>query len=72
MDLTECSAKVRTGPPVDDEIDYALPVWAGEIPLHTVAGPLIADPKLTPGIEPSAEITDWSPTARRTREVLSN
>jgi nitroimidazol reductase NimA-like FMN-containing flavoprotein (pyridoxamine 5'-phosphate oxidase superfamily) len=38
MPLTEASAKVRTGPPIDDEEDYALPWWAGVIPLRVVAG----------------------------------
>ncbi|HYR83332.1 MAG TPA: pyridoxamine 5'-phosphate oxidase family protein [Terriglobia bacterium] len=38
LPLTEVSAKVRTGPPKDDEADYALPVWAGELPLHVLAG----------------------------------
>ncbi len=33
MDLDEVSAKIRTGPPIDDEEDYALPVWAGVLPL---------------------------------------
>jgi hypothetical protein len=32
--LEEVSAKVRTGPPIDDEEDYALPVWAGVLPLE--------------------------------------
>jgi uncharacterized protein len=71
MDLEECSAKARIGPPVDDEPDYALPVWAGEIPLRTVAGPLVPDPRLTSGVEPSAELTDWSPTAGRVHEAVS-
>ena len=44
--LTEASAKVRTGPPVDDEEDYELPVWAGVIPLQIVANACIADPRL--------------------------
>ena len=35
--LEEVSAKVRTGGPIDDEPDYALPVWAGVLPLETVA-----------------------------------
>ena len=34
LPLTEASAKVRTGPPIDDEEDYRLPVWAGVIPLE--------------------------------------
>ena len=43
--LEEVSAKIRTGGPVDDEEDYALPVWAGVLPLETVAKPLIPDEK---------------------------
>jgi len=46
LSLTEASAKVRTGPPLDDEKDYQLPVWAGVIPLRLVAGAPIADPRL--------------------------
>ena len=49
LPLTEASAKVRTGPPVDDEADYALPVWAGELPLRTVPGAPVGDPRLAPG-----------------------
>lgn len=41
--LTEVSAKVRTGPVEDDAEDYALPVWAGVIPLRLTAGPPIRD-----------------------------
>ena len=44
--LNEASAKVRTGPPVDDEEDYDLPVWAGVIPLQMMANEPIADPRL--------------------------
>jgi hypothetical protein len=33
LPLAESSAKVRTGPPLDDEEDYSLPVWAGVVPL---------------------------------------
>lgn len=42
--ITEVSAKVRTGPPVDDAEDYALPVWAGVIPFELRAGDPITDP----------------------------
>lgn len=49
--LTEVSAKVRTGPPIDDEEDYNLPVWAGVVPLRVVAGEPIPDPRLAPGTE---------------------
>lgn len=43
MDLVEVSAKIRTGPPVDDAEDYALPVWAGVIPTSLVSGEPIED-----------------------------
>jgi nitroimidazol reductase NimA-like FMN-containing flavoprotein (pyridoxamine 5'-phosphate oxidase superfamily) len=52
MELTEASAKVRTGPPIDDEEDYSMSTWAGVIPLRLVAGEPIADPRLPAGIEP--------------------
>jgi nitroimidazol reductase NimA-like FMN-containing flavoprotein (pyridoxamine 5'-phosphate oxidase superfamily) len=44
--LTEASAKIRTGPPVDEDEDYELPVWAGEVPLSLLARPPVADPQL--------------------------
>lgn len=49
--LEEASAKIRTGPPLDDEEDYALPVWAGVIPLRLEAGAPVSDPRLPEGIE---------------------
>jgi uncharacterized protein len=45
LPLEEVSAKVRTGGPNDDEPDYALPVWAGVLPLGTVAKEPIPDPQ---------------------------
>ena len=50
MALIEASAKIRTGPPLDDEEDYALPVWAGVLPLKLVTGEPVADPRLPEGI----------------------
>ena len=52
LPLVEVSAKVRTGPPVDDEEDYALDVWAGVLPLRIAAGAPISDPRLPESIEP--------------------
>ena len=52
LPLVEGSAKIRTGPPIDDEEDYALPIWAGVIPLRLEAGEPINDPRLPPAIEP--------------------
>jgi len=46
--IEEFSAKVRTGPPVDDEEDYSFPTWAGVIPLEMKAGEPVNDPRLDP------------------------
>ena len=43
--LEEVSAKVRTGGPIDDEPDYALPVWAGVLPLETSVKEPVPDPQ---------------------------
>lgn len=46
LPIEEGSAKIRTGQPLDDEEDYALPIWAGELPLRVIAGKPIPDPRL--------------------------
>lgn len=51
LPLKEASAKVRTGPPLDDEQDYELPIWAGEIPLRLVALNPVPDPRLPSTID---------------------
>ena len=50
LKLDEVSAKVRTGPPIDDEEDYGHPIWAGVVPLATTVGAPQDDPRLTPGV----------------------
>jgi nitroimidazol reductase NimA-like FMN-containing flavoprotein (pyridoxamine 5'-phosphate oxidase superfamily) len=50
--LDEVSAKVRTGPPIDDEEDYALPIWAGVVPLRIQAGDPAPDARLPEGVPP--------------------
>jgi nitroimidazol reductase NimA-like FMN-containing flavoprotein (pyridoxamine 5'-phosphate oxidase superfamily) len=50
LPLNEVSAKVRTGGPVDDEEDYAFPVWAGVVPICTAVGEPVADARALPGI----------------------
>ena len=47
--IEEASSKVRSGPPVDDECDYGLPVWAGVLPLEIKSRPPIPDEKLVEG-----------------------
>jgi nitroimidazol reductase NimA-like FMN-containing flavoprotein (pyridoxamine 5'-phosphate oxidase superfamily) len=49
LPITEVSAKIRKGPPVDDEEDYALDMWAGVLPLQLRPGTPKNDPKLAPG-----------------------
>jgi nitroimidazol reductase NimA-like FMN-containing flavoprotein (pyridoxamine 5'-phosphate oxidase superfamily) len=61
LPLDEASAKVRTGPPLDDEEDYTLPTWAGVIPLHTHANAPIPDPRLAGGLAPSPAVRAWTP-----------
>ena len=51
MPLSEASAKVRTGPPLDDEEDYELDVWAGVVPLALAAETPVPDPRLRKGLE---------------------
>jgi hypothetical protein len=50
LPIEEASAKVRTGPPVDDEEDYGLPWWAGVLPLAIVPAAPVPDPRLGAGI----------------------
>jgi hypothetical protein len=50
LPLTEVSAKIRTGSPKDEPADYALPVWAGVVPLHLQAGAPIRDGRCDPAI----------------------
>jgi uncharacterized protein len=64
MSLDESSAKVRTGPPEDDPDDVGLPVWAGVIPIHTLAGAPIPDPVHPPQHDASAAVTTWTPQRR--------
>jgi len=49
LPITEFSAKVRQGPPIDDEEDYTFPTWAGVIPLRMEAGDPIDDARLVAG-----------------------
>ena len=47
LPISEASAKVRTGGPIDDPEDLALPVWAGQLPLSTTYGSAVAEPDTT-------------------------
>jgi nitroimidazol reductase NimA-like FMN-containing flavoprotein (pyridoxamine 5'-phosphate oxidase superfamily) len=60
LPINEASAKLRSGPPVDDDEDYVLDHWAGVIPLGVSVGDPIPDPRLTPGIELPDHVSEWS------------
>jgi nitroimidazol reductase NimA-like FMN-containing flavoprotein (pyridoxamine 5'-phosphate oxidase superfamily) len=57
--IEEASAKVRTGMPVDDEEDYALPIWAGVVPLRLAAGAAIPDPRCLPDLVTPAHVVAY-------------
>ena len=50
LPITEASAKIRTGDPIDDEEDYAMNTWAGVLPISLTPGQPIADKRLSDGI----------------------
>ncbi len=60
LPLTEASAKVRSGPPLDDEEDYSLDTWAGVIPLGTIAHAPTPDSRLADGIAVSPAAREWA------------
>jgi nitroimidazol reductase NimA-like FMN-containing flavoprotein (pyridoxamine 5'-phosphate oxidase superfamily) len=62
LPLAEVSAKVRTGPPVDAAEDYALPTWAGELPLTLVPGVPVADERCASPVP--SYVTDYRRVAR--------
>jgi uncharacterized protein len=59
LDLNEVSAKVRTGPPLDERGDMDLPVWAGELPLRMVAGEPVTAPDMRVDLPVPGYVTDW-------------
>ena len=59
LPLTEVSAKVRTGPPLDDDPDYALPIWAGVIPTHISFDAPVRDEKCDPAIPTPAYVAHY-------------
>ncbi len=55
--ISEASAKIRRGPPVDSARDYALPIWAGELPLSLQVGAPVPDDRCAAPVPHS--VTDW-------------
>jgi nitroimidazol reductase NimA-like FMN-containing flavoprotein (pyridoxamine 5'-phosphate oxidase superfamily) len=60
LPLAEVSAKVRTGPPIDDDEDYKLAVWAGVVPLKLAADAPIIDDRVPAGIEAPEYVREYS------------
>jgi nitroimidazol reductase NimA-like FMN-containing flavoprotein (pyridoxamine 5'-phosphate oxidase superfamily) len=65
LPITEASAKIRTGPPLDAEEDYALSCWAGVLPLELTALPPIPDPRLPSGVPIPDAVANWTSGTRR-------
>jgi uncharacterized protein len=59
MPIEEVSAKVRTGPPVDEQADLELPYWAGQLPLTQSSGDPIPAPDLTRDLPVPEHVTRW-------------
>ena len=58
LTIESASAKARNGPPNDEDDDYALPIWAGVIPIRQVFGTPGSDAKLNSGIAIPQSVTD--------------
>jgi hypothetical protein len=65
IDIEEASSKLRSGPPGDDEEDYALPIWAGVLPLQQQVQAPIDDPLLLPGIAAPDYVSNYTRAAQR-------
>lgn len=64
LSLEQASAKIRTGPPVDEEEDYDWPVWAGVLPVSTSLGEPRSDPRLNEGIDVPQNVQGMAGTKR--------
>ena len=59
LSLEHASAKIRSGPPVDDEEDYELDIWAGVIPTRLAMGAAIEDPRQMAGVTIPSNVTRY-------------
>jgi hypothetical protein len=59
MPIDEASAKVRAGPPIDDEADYGWPVWAGTLSFRTIVDPPEPCPRLDPAVKAPAHVAGF-------------
>ena len=61
LEITEASAKVRSGPPGDDDEDLGKGIWAGVIPLVVAPGPPEPAPDLEPGVDTPSSVRKYAP-----------
>ncbi len=59
MEIVEASAKIRSGPPLDDEEDYVLPIWAGKLDFRSADPVPVPDPRLDPGVALPPHVSGW-------------
>jgi len=62
LPIEEFSAKVRKGPPIDDEEDMSFPTWAGVLPLEVRVGEAVNDPQLDSAIPVPGYVKNYSRT----------
>jgi len=62
LPLEDVAAKVRVGPPADDEEDYTLPIWAGVVPIQTQFGTPLPDGRVLPEVK-SVDVSRFAQTA---------
>lgn len=67
--IEEASAKIRTGPPIDDDEDYALPMWAGVLPLQVEPKQPLADPRLAESIETPGYVLSYQKGSSESKKV---
>jgi nitroimidazol reductase NimA-like FMN-containing flavoprotein (pyridoxamine 5'-phosphate oxidase superfamily) len=67
--IDEASSKVRSGPPLDEESDYALPIWAGVLPLEMRSGPAMPDDKLIDGVTVPNYVRRYDARINRGKDV---
>lgn len=69
--IEAASCKSRSGPPIDEESDYGLPIWGGVIPLVTIAGAPQGDDRLLPGVEVPVSVSRLLAAMNGEREAVT-
>lgn len=67
--IESASAKVRTGPPVEDADDVSLPYWSGVVPLRTIADSPVACQEHSSDVEIPGYLSEWVSQKNQTPEA---